>query len=279
MRWENFRRSILVGLLLSLGVAGFGQDLFDYSNSKKYADYLFEAGRYEEAATEYDRVVYLNATDTAAWQNLLISMQYLELYQESVARLKSIKTISTSTIQFGRIHTYALFSSYQFEAISEVLTSYSFPTADIVFLNSASFALAGNWVNAEQETEKLSDAPYLVQQMHDISMEAQNRNRKSPFLAGALSTVVPGMGKIYTGRWKDGLFSLLLITTTGYQAYRIISEKGIDRPGAWIFGGLALGFYTGNIYGSVKSAKVYNEFEEKKYEDRVQYLLDIYYGR
>ena len=258
---------------------GYGQDLFDYDNSKKYADYLFEAGRYEESATEYDRVVYLNANDTSAWQNLLVSMQYLELYQESIQRLHAIEDISTSSIEFGKIHTYALFSSSRFEEISSVIPSYSFKSTDVVFLNSASFALAGNWENAQMETGKIKDAPYLVQQMHDISVEAQERNRKSPFLAGALSTVVPGMGKIYTGRWKDGLFSLLLITTTGYQAYRIISEKGIDRPGAWIFGGLALGFYTGNIYGSVKSAKVYNEFEEKKYEDRVQYLLDIYYGR
>ena len=83
----------------------------------------------------------------------------------------------------------------------------------------------------------------------------------------------------YTHKKIETAKAFTIPVSTNDKIYRIISEKGIDRPGAWIFGGLALGFYTGNIYGSVKSAKVYNEFEEKKYEDRVQYLLDIYYGR
>ncbi|HCX21807.1 MAG: hypothetical protein CMB80_22135 [Flammeovirgaceae bacterium] len=278
MRLESFRLFVIV-CLFGCTTLTFGQDLFDYSNSKKYADYLFEAGRYDESATEYERVVYLNPTDTTSWHNLLISMQNLELYQESIRRLKSIETVTIASIQFGKIHTYALFSSSQFEEIRGVVGNYTFTKPDLNFLTAASLALEGNWESAQQESEQLNNPPYLVQQMYTVASEAQDRRHKSPFLAGALSTVVPGLGKIYTGRWKDGLFSLLLISTTGYQAYRIISEKGIDRPGAWIFGGLALGFYTGNIYGSVKSAQEFNQIEEKKYEDRVQYLLDIYYGR
>ncbi|MBU1262615.1 tetratricopeptide repeat protein, partial [bacterium] len=48
------------------------------------------------------------------------------------------------------------------------------------------------------------------------TQERKNLPHKSPLLAGLLSSLLPGAGKIYCGRSKDGLFSLLIVGTTAW---------------------------------------------------------------
>ena len=80
--------------------------------------------------------------------------------------------------------------------------------------------------------------------------------RKSPFLAGALSAVVPGLGRVYLGRWPDGLLSFLLVGTTGALAAQGFYEEGRGSVRGWILGGVAALLYAGNIYGSAVGAVV-----------------------
>lgn len=280
MRWMICRWGLLVIWCCSFCFNGYSQDLFDYENSRKYADYLYEAGRYAESVKEYNRVVFVNPMDSTAWIKLLIAYQHNGQFRESLVRLNGIHDgINASNIEFGKVKTYALFSTNQFQQLRSELQLYPFSEEDRHFLMAASYGLNGQWQLAKETSSRNSPRNHLLNEVHSTSVDALSMRRKSPFVAGMFSSLLPGMGKVYTGRWKDGLFSLLLFTTTAYQAYRIISDKGIERPGAWIFGGLAIGFYSGNVYGSVKSARVFNKQEESQYEDRVQYLLDIYFGR
>ena len=100
---------------------------------------------------------------------------------------------------------------------------------------------------------------------------------KSRFLAGSLSAIIPGMGKVYSGRWKDGIISLLFVAGTGYQAYRAFNDKGIESVYGWIMGSLSLGFYIGNIYGSAKAARLYNTKQDQFYREKVtHYYIDHY---
>jgi hypothetical protein len=83
------------------------------------------------------------------------------------------------------------------------------------------------------------------------------------------------MGKVYSGRWKDGLVSLLFVGATGFQAYRGFSQKGSESIYGWIMGSLSVGFYIGNIFGSVKAAKIYNTNQNRIYSEKVtHYYID-----
>ena len=76
--------------------------------------------------------------------------------------------------------------------------------------------------------------------------------RSNPFTGAALSALIPGMGRVYSGRWIDGLFgfSLFYLTAnTGYKAYQ--DNRPIKAP---IFIGAALIIYGGEIYGAYRSS-------------------------
>jgi hypothetical protein len=78
--------------------------------------------------------------------------------------------------------------------------------------------------------------------------------RKSPWLAAGLSAVVPGLGRVYIGRWPDGLFSFLLVgMVSGFAAHGFY-EDGQSSVRGWILGSTAALFYVGNIYGSAVGA-------------------------
>ena len=93
---------------------------------------------------------------------------------------------------------------------------------------------------------------------------------KSPFLAGAFSTIIPGSGKFYTGDWKDGIISLVMVSAIAYQAYRGFDRAGVSSVYGWIYGTIAAGFYLGNIYGSVKSAQRYNKRKAENLGKRIE---------
>jgi hypothetical protein len=48
------------------------------------------------------------------------------------------------------------------------------------------------------------------------------------------------------------------------MSYRGFSKKGVKSANGWIFGSLTVGFYFGNIFGSYKAAKNYNQIEYDK---------------
>lgn len=74
---------------------------------------------------------------------------------------------------------------------------------------------------------------------------------KIPLKAAILSAIIPGAGKFYSGRFLDGISSLLINSLTAYLAYD--NFKAGHRFGGASFSILSLFFYSGNIYGSALS--------------------------
>ena len=99
--------------------------------------------------------------------------------------------------------------------------------------------------------------------------------RKSPLLAAALSMVVPGLGRVYLGRWPDGLLSFLLIGTTGALAAQGFYQDGRGSVRGWILGGVAALLYAGNVYGSAVGAVV----QHRDAEDALMQEVDRAYER
>lgn len=103
-------------------------------------------------------------------------------------------------------------------------------------------------------------------------MERVDPSTKSPLFAGILSTIVPGLGRVYTGNYGDAAASLFITGIFAYLAYSNFFDGHYQR--AWIFTGIAAFFQGGNIYGSVAAAKIYNESQreltEKKFWEYYQ---------
>ena len=94
---------------------------------------------------------------------------------------------------------------------------------------------------------------------------------RSPWLAGGLSALVPGLGSVYTGRYSEGalafFLNVLLISATA-------SSFQNDQPALGMtLGTFALAFYSGAIYAAVNGAQKYNDRAQARYleEQRLRF--------
>ena len=94
---------------------------------------------------------------------------------------------------------------------------------------------------------RLIDLPQIIKN--------NNNSNKSPLFAAGLSMIIPGSGRMYAGRFLDGLMGLWMITISGTAAYSSFQENK-NYKGSF-FSIITLLFYTGEIYGAYRTAKYY----------------------
>ena len=134
-------------------------------------------------------------------------------------------------------------------------------SSDNKLLLGATVAIFDNsFKTAETKLDKIekTDNPLAIEYV-EIIKKGKKQELKSPALAGILSTLLPGSGKFYSKNWKDGLISFVFISALSFNSYRNFNNHGVNNYRGWLNGGIATGFYLGNIYGSVKSTKDYNK--------------------
>ena len=97
--------------------------------------------------------------------------------------------------------------------------------------------------------------------------------RKSPFVAGMLSAIVPGLGKVYAGNNGQAIASFLSVGLIGGIAVENYIKQGITHPQTIIFGVITSVFYIGNIWGSALSVQLIRN--EKNLENKNNILVSL----
>jgi tetratricopeptide (TPR) repeat protein len=256
-------------------------DYFSEENILKFARMLYSEKDYLRSAGEYQRYLAINKTsaDSALFKIALC-------YERSNLREKSISFYEKIINRYP--HSPLLgFSYYQISANFHLLKNYensntfiqkvfplitqSFLIEDFLYLKGINFIYQKKWKRAElyfkKELEKNHSQDFKKNLLYAINF-TQGRFeifRKKPFLAGLLSTLVPGSGKIYCGKTGDGFYSLIINALTGYLAWAGFHENGINSIQGWTFGTIGGIFYIGNIYGSVKAAQIFNNKQIEDY--------------
>jgi len=137
---------------------------------------------------------------------------------------------------------------------------------------------ARRWADARQLVAEPS-APGLPgiwqQQDAELIRRYETLPRKSPWLAGALSAVIPGLGRVYLGRVGDGVMSFVLVGVTGALAAQGFYDEGRSSVRGWILGSVAALLYLGNVYGSAVGAIV----QRRDAEDALMQEIDRAYER
>ena len=99
----------------------------------------------------------------------------------------------------------------------------------------------------------------LIDPIHII--DSKNNLNKSPLIAAGLSTILPGSGRMYAGRFRDGLMGLWMIVISSTAAYSSFQENKNNKGN--FFSIITLLFYTGEIYGAYRTAKYYQVSNNK----------------
>ncbi len=102
-----------------------------------------------------------------------------------------------------------------------------------------------------------------------------SHKKKSKFVAGALSAIIPGAGKWYAGKKKQAIGAFLPIISSALLTLEAYNKGGIKDARFWIYGSLFTTFYIGNIWGSTIAVKVRNDEFNKVYENKILFDMHI----
>lgn len=249
-------------------------------NVRKFADFLYEQGDYRRAAGEYQRYLFYAPEDRSDSDpiNYKIALCYRFAGQTEQA-IQSFQQLAESTPegQFANLAYYQIGATYflaeRFEHAARSLRE-TLPHitdahhhAEAQQLIGLSSLMLKEWSEAEAIFKGLQrSAPAAVREKagiyHGYATRGMHLPTRSPFLAGALSTLLPGAGRLYTGEVGDALTSLIIVGLMGWQAYDGFQRDGRASVKGWTLGTLGGIFYVGNIYGSVISARMYNRWIE-----------------
>jgi len=291
----NILFSILCLLLTSqfLLANSFQENYFTPENILRFAEHLYEEGDYLRAAGEFQRYLYCFDSFPPEVDSVFykIGLCYrmgkdfqksIEYFQKIVDKYSQSVYLNDSYYQIA--YSFFLMSKYK-ESISFSNANFSLIKSDpeklkIQQLIGINYIYQKQWNKATElfdsleEKAKRDSATILLR---SIAVQGQKLPRKSEFLAGLMSTIIPGTGKIYCHRTTDGIISLLTIGLTGWQAYDGFRKDGVNSVKGWIYGTISAFFYVGNIYGSVVAVNIYNQGLEDKLLEKVGVTVNVYF--
>lgn len=250
-----------------------GQDLFDATHTKKFASYLLKSGQFEFAGEEFERLSLLYPkNDTLKWH----VMQAFRLAQKPTSSLTYFKLFypdSSKAPEFVAREAgwccLLLNQPKRYDHLILPLLASDPNRQKLAQLEG--LAWQARWKEARKIVKEIPQDG-VPSDLNSLLNEAYRKKKKNPYLAAGLS-IIPGLGRFYTGDWKDALVSIIFISANGFTAYRGFEKQGQSSVRGWIFGSLGTGFYLGNIYGSFLSAKKKNRRINHEYQTKVQELL------
>lgn len=253
--------SLIILFLSVQSQAWSQQQLFDCEQSGRFAKYLFNTGQYQLSQHELERIQFFCNPDSSTQLLLLKTYRKLSQYtQENIFFAdKNISQIGKMSPEF-RLEYIKLqmmqqnYAQVQF-AIQQGL---DFEQKQEHILGAS--LLQMNWEEAHSISEQYgSNINYKLLGLKQIAKRSYEAKRKKPWLATAMSVVIPGAGKAYSGYWGDAAISFLFTASSSFFAYRAFQKYGNNNIYPWIIGGLAVSYYTANIYGGNRAAVHYND--------------------
>lgn len=254
--------------IIIIPVIQFAQNFHSPENKKLFADHLYCSGDYLRAVLEYQSLPDKIINDSIEYK-IALGFERLNRFDEAAQSFRNITSDSKfffdSKLHFlkSRIKSgdYDLTANQNNDSLSLAelkLINFSYLLSSKSLLDKKTFLFPfDQFEKAETEIfyEWKNDPPF-----------------KNPLVAGILSALVPGSGKIYTGQISEGLTALLLNGLFGFLSYN--SFKNDHNVRGYIFAGAGIFFYAGNVYGSAISANRYNQKAEQEYFESIKEYLE-----
>jgi hypothetical protein len=275
------RKYILIFLLI-ISFSSFGQTKEDLS----FIQYLVNKGYYKEAVFLIDKTESVKF-DTeqrdslnyyCGWANYCLK----ELDESTFYLLK----VSGSSPFYNKSRYFAGYNQIYCKNYSQAQSI--FKTIEInkePEFSLKKYELGGiemlnkNWREADSLFAQIDKKNALVySHLSNLQMICDNEkdyHSKSPVLAGIMSGIIPGSGKIYAGKTGAGIASMISNVGLGLITWENYHKEGLKNAKTLIFGSLFFITYTSNIYGSVISVKIIEDEHEKSVQNQILFELHI----
>lgn len=230
-----------------------------------FAEKLELEGDYYRAITEYQRFLFYYPDSSLKTKALLgvfscyyKAGQYLTAIHWGKDLIEQHLVVNPVELQF-----YIALSYYKANNFGQARQYFQAVAANgqgtyydkSLMLKGLTYAAQFNWSEAEKAFNEVTamsayydEARYCV----TLSQEGRKLKLKKPVIAGLLA-IIPGMGYFYDGYPQTGV-SALIVNGLFFAATAEVKDND-NNGGAAMLGILSLGWYGGNIYGSVNSAE------------------------
>ena len=231
---------------------------------------------------DFNEVIHLIDHDTILYGKAQLDSLY---YYQGWAHY-SLKNLEQSTISLLNVSKESSFYSKSrffagynqifltnYEDALKIFSQLDFP--DEKKLSLVNFELSGidmlqeNYKKANEKLKQIDPNFATLNQpviaLGQINQKLETRHPKSPLLAGLMSAIVPGAGKIYVGKPGEGIASMLATVGFGLITIENYRKLGLNNFKTLFFGSIFAANYVSNIYGSVISVKII----ENNYKDAI----------
>lgn len=274
---RNF--SLLIIFLQFLANTINAQDLYSTDNLIQFGDYLYHNQEYSSAIREYKHALFLDNSKTYYHLNLFNAYLKTGEYSKGIREYENLHPFLISgNDSLEMVYGKLLIHAGEYPKL-DTLVQFSSSLSDDqkIFLSSSQKLMSGEWYKYK---ENKTTAPALIvpEYYQSIVTDIQTARYKSPYISLGLSAIVPGSGKMYSGYWRDGISSLMVIGLTAWQAYRGFTIYDNKNAYSWIFAGLSATFYISNLYGSFKAAGMKNHTIRHSINDDIESIFSEKYN-
>lgn len=244
-----------------------GQNLYDTTHTKIFAQYLYNTQQYKFAAEEYSRLA-----ESSCSNYLDYALKSIECYEIVYDYKNAILQFEKHILPQGNID-----STFFFNYVKLLVKNHQYQSA-YLYCDSVKAPYTTKSYNIKYGLSVIEGyQPPASQELIIPELKAladRDIKQKRMFPAITMSAIVPGSGRIYCGYVREGIFAMLrscfdyLHVVYGFRKY------GFRDPYPLFFGTLSVCFYIGNIFGTAKSVKKYNTLNKT---NRDAQIIDYMY--
>ena len=279
---------IIIGLCAIMASSTlFGQGKGSFAKNKDFVAYLISSKSYEDASNYLEHLIQNDgdlSTDDRQSINYYLGKAYY--YQQDLVNssiyLSQVSSQSEFYYESLFFHSFSNAFLGEYDAAKSELLSFTsdkqliyqlkyFQLAGIALLerNFDDYKVNSNYFNNEfyqlrKEQDKLSS----------FYSQLKNYKKKSPVVAGILSAIIPGSGKMYAGQLGEGISTLFKTALVGLPALEAYRKKGVRDARFIIFGSLFSALYIANIWGGVVAVNVTRQEFNNSINDQI--LVNIH---
>jgi len=264
----------------------YSDTIKDSSKNTKFIKFLVNKGLYQQALLEINRRIFnkdLGSDTNEIYTNYIICLRAIDenekaLFDYEVSFPSTVKNNPKILLEIG--NTWSGLKNYQ-QSIIQYQKVFSTETKDTTLIDEA-FMLKGinqtklsQFDSAMVSFQKVSTHGFYAKNVTRNITLIQNINTqkyKNPTFGGLLG-IIPGAGYLYAAHKQTALSSLVINALFAYGAYTSFKT---NNTGIGILASvIGVAFYLGNIQGSVKSVRRYNQVKKENLSNRIS--LDFSY--
>ena len=233
----------------------------------KLADWMLKSGSYDEAITEYKRFIFFNPeSDHIGYAQYRMGLAYravhnwqeaVDVFKASISAAGDSKTaderrivLATTLIASGN---YSLARLELLKVLNQPLRFKS------LYFDGIASLYMFDWDASQEAFSRFYSEHADTNRTREIDsiLLKTRQSYRSAELARSLSTILPGLGQVYAGNWRDGLNALVLNGIFAGFIANAIHRR--DYKDAAFISYISLRYYIGNRRRAEVDVRQYNE--------------------